>query len=49
MSVKMHFLFCHLDRFPQNLGDVSDPQKGRGSIKTSVQWKKCIKAAVMLL
>ncbi len=25
-SMKMHFLFIHLDRFPENLGDVSDEQ-----------------------
>jgi len=24
MSVKVHFLFSHLDKFPDNLGDVSD-------------------------
>ncbi len=26
MSIKMHFLFSHLDRFPENLGDMSDEQ-----------------------
>ena len=25
----MHFLFSHLDRFPENLGDVSDEQGER--------------------
>lgn len=29
MSVKLHFLFSHLDKFPQNLGDVSDEQGER--------------------
>ena len=27
MSNKMHFLFSHLDRFPENLGDLSE-EKG---------------------
>ena len=26
MSIKLHFLFSHLDCFPENLGDVSDEQ-----------------------
>ena len=26
MSVKMHYLFSHMDRFPENLGSVSDEQ-----------------------
>ncbi len=29
MSIKMHFLFSHLDRFPENLGDVSHEQGER--------------------
>jgi len=29
MSVKLHFLFSHLDKFPENLGDVSDEQGER--------------------
>jgi hypothetical protein len=29
MSVKVHFLFSHLDKFPENLGDVSDEQGER--------------------
>ena len=29
MSIKMHFLFSHLDQFPPNLGDVSDEQGER--------------------
>ena len=26
MSVKMHYLFSHMDRFPENLGSMSDEQ-----------------------
>jgi len=33
MSIKIHFLDSHLDKFPENLGNVSDEQGGRGSIK----------------
>ena len=29
MSIKVHFLHSHLDRFPENLGDVSDKQGER--------------------
>ena len=29
MSIKIHFLFSHLDRFPENLGAVSDEQEER--------------------
>ena len=29
MSIKVHFLHAHLDRFPENLGDVSDEQGER--------------------
>ena len=29
MSIKIHFLFSHLDRFPENLGAVSDEQGKR--------------------
>ena len=29
MSIKVHFLFSHLDRFPENLGAVSDEQGER--------------------
>ena len=29
MSIKVHFLHNHLDRFPENLGDVSDEQGER--------------------
>ena len=29
MSIKVHFLFSHLDRFPSNLGSVSDEQGER--------------------
>ena len=26
MSIKVHFLFSHLDKFPENLGAISDKQ-----------------------
>lgn len=29
MSIKVHFLFSHLERFPENLGAVSDEQGER--------------------
>ena len=29
MSVKVHYLHSHLDRFPENLGDTSDEQGER--------------------
>ena len=29
MSVKMHYLFSHMDRFPENLGSTSDEQGER--------------------
>ena len=29
MSIKVHYLFCHLDRFPENLGDLSKEQGER--------------------
>ena len=29
MSIKLHFLFCHLDHFPENLGDMSEEQGER--------------------
>ena len=29
MSIKMHYLFSHIDRFPENLGAMSDEQGER--------------------
>ena len=29
MSIKLHYLFSHLDYFPENLGDVSEEQEER--------------------
>jgi len=29
MSIKLHYLFCHLGRFPDNLGEVSEEQGER--------------------
>ena len=28
MSIKMRYIFSHMDRFPENLGSVSDEQGG---------------------
>ena len=29
MSIKVHFLYSHLDKFPENLGSASDEQGER--------------------
>ncbi|KAI6648813.1 hypothetical protein LOD99_7075 [Oopsacas minuta] len=29
MSIKVHYLFSHLDRFPENLGDLNEEQGER--------------------
>jgi len=29
MSIKMHFVFSHLDKFPEKLGAISDEQGER--------------------
>ena len=29
VTIKLHFLHSHLDKFPENLGDVSDEQGER--------------------
>ena len=29
MSIKFHFLFSHLERFPESLGNLSDEQEER--------------------
>ena len=29
MSIKMHYLFSHMDRFPENLGSMNDEQGER--------------------
>ena len=29
MGIKMHYLFSHMDRFPENLGSMSDKQRER--------------------
>ena len=42
MSIKVHFFHSHLDRFPENLGDVSYEQ-GESSTKTLNLWKGDIK------
>ncbi|GFS86240.1 uncharacterized protein TNCV_661111 [Trichonephila clavipes] len=42
MSIKIHFLYSHLDRFPQNLGDFSEEQV-KDSIRIFGQWKSVIR------
>ena len=44
MNVKMHYLFSHMDRFPENLGLMGDEQ-GRDSIRTWKRWRPGIKVA----
>ena len=34
MSIKVHFLFSHLEKFPDNLETVSDEQRERDSTRT---------------
>ena len=29
MSIKLHYLYCHLERFPENIGDLSEEQGER--------------------
>ena len=29
MSIKLHYLFCHLDHFPEDLGDTSEEPQER--------------------
>ena len=29
MSIKLHYFYCHLDHFPENLGDMSEEQGKR--------------------
>ena len=40
MSIKVHFLFSHLDQFPDNLGDHSDEQGERfhQDLKVKEDW-----------
>ena len=42
MSIKVHFLHSHIDRFPENLGYVSHEQV-KGFIKTFKLWKSDIR------
>ena len=42
MSIKVHFLHSHIDRFPEILGDVSDEQV-KDFIKTFKLWKSDIR------
>ena len=34
MSIKVHFLMCHLDFFPDNLGDFSDKRTNASSLRS---------------
>ena len=56
MSIKVHFLFSHLERFPDNLGDYSEEQGERfhQDIKTMEKiyqgrWDQHIMMARLLL
>ena len=44
MSIKIHYLFSHLNRFPENLGELSKEQNERfhQDIKVVRLWKKGI-------
>ncbi|GBP06878.1 hypothetical protein EVAR_99750_1 [Eumeta japonica] len=42
MSIKLHFLHSHLDRFPENLGDMSEEQES-ACVKTYASWKSAIR------
>ncbi|GFY25514.1 hypothetical protein TNCV_2486341 [Trichonephila clavipes] len=44
MSIKIHFLLSHLERFPQNLGDFSEEQV-KDSIRIFGQWNSVIRGA----
>ena len=50
MSIKVHFLRSHLDRFPENLGALSDEQGERfhQDIKEIEEWYQGRWDAVML-
>jgi len=37
MSMKMHFLFSHMEKFPENLGATS---REEDSIRTCVKWRR---------
>jgi hypothetical protein len=55
MSLKLHFLFLHLDQFPENLGAVSEEQGERfhQDIKEMERWyqraMECIHDGGLLL
>lgn len=40
MNVRLHFLHSHLDKFPDDVGDVSDKQSERfhQDIKVTEEW-----------
>ena len=41
MSIKLHYLFSHLDYFPENLGDVSEEQVERFHQEIRTIEKRC--------
>ena len=41
MNIKVHFLFSHLDKFPEDLGDVSDKQGERFRQDIKVMEEHC--------
>ncbi|KAI6651152.1 hypothetical protein LOD99_5503 [Oopsacas minuta] len=43
MSIKVHYPFSQLDRFPENIGDLGEEQ-GKDFIRTSRSLKRDIKA-----
>ena len=50
MSIKMHYLFSHMDRFPENLGSMSDEQEERfhqDLNETATRYQDCWDAVMM--
>ena len=50
MIIKMHYLFSHMDRFPENLGAMSDEQGERfhqDIKKMETRYQECWDSAVM--
>ena len=41
MNIKVHYSFYHLDRFPENLGDLSEEQGERFHQDIKVMEKRC--------
>ena len=50
MSIKMHYLFSHIDRSPENLGAMSDEQEERfyqDKIEMETRYQRRWDAAMM--